>query len=255
MAELEAPFREAIKSRKLGMLQPRGAGGDGHAGREADGRAEAAGQGLQTSLRVTWEEVAAAVAADPAVHRRREELKRAIDEIERTLPRPPAARDGPGRPQVEGRRRDLRPASRRLPEPRPRVAPRPPGVILASQKGGSFARASIVPAGDKTGRRGALSRWLTRPDNPLTARVIVNRLWHHHFGRGIVASPSDFGVRGEPPSHPELLDWLAVRAGRQRLAAQADPSPDGDLGGLSPVEPGESRSGPPTIPRTRCSPG
>ena len=69
---------------------------------------------------------------------------------------------------------------------------------------------TIVPLPRSTGRRKALAGWLGQRDNPLTTRVLVNRLWQSHFGRGIVATPSDFGLTGEPPSHPELLDWLAT---------------------------------------------
>lgn len=70
-------------------------------------------------------------------------------------------------------------------------------------------------------RRIALARWLADPANPLTWRSIVNRVWHYHFGRGIVATPSDFGRMGAAPTHPDLLDWLAaeVRDGGGSLKA------------------------------------
>ena len=66
------------------------------------------------------------------------------------------------------------------------------------------------PDGRTSGRRLALAQWIASPQNPMTARVIVNRLWQKHFGRGIVATLENFGRMGEPPTHPELLDWMAA---------------------------------------------
>ncbi len=83
------------------------------------------------------------------------------------------------------------------------------------------ARISVPSGAQSTGRRTALAQWLTNPQNPLTARVMVNRLWHYHFGRGIVATPSDFGNMGDRPTNPSLLDWLAGEFVRQAWSFKA----------------------------------
>jgi hypothetical protein len=82
-----------------------------------------------------------------------------------------------------------------------RVGPRPLGVLLPPD-------APELPEGTKNPRT-ELAKWIANPDNPLTARVMVNRIWANHFGRGIVDTPNDFGRMGSRPTHPELLDYLA----------------------------------------------
>jgi hypothetical protein len=84
-----------------------------------------------------------------------------------------------------------------------------PGFVTVATSGNPPTE--MPPADGRTsGRRRALAEWIASPQNPLTARVIVNRIWHHHFGRGIVATLDNFGRMGDRPTHPELLDYLAV---------------------------------------------
>ncbi len=208
-AAIEAPYRQALKAQKQATLTPAERALLAIPAKDRTPAQRRMAEGLNSSLAVKWEEVAEAVAHDPGPFAEREAIKRQVDAIEKGLPRPPAhaqalvdqAAEAPetfilrrGRPDAPG----------------PRVEPHPPTALLGGRTAEAFPPDAIRPTAKTTGRRLALARWLTGPENPLTARVIVNRLWQGHFGRGIVATPSDFGVRGEAPSHPELLDWLAT---------------------------------------------
>ncbi len=131
--------------------------------------------------------------------------------------------------QLRAEAQKLEKALQAIPEPEKVYAilsdPKPP-IIKVQRRGNPEDEAQVVAPGafswakhasaafgdqntPEAQRRLALANWITHPDNPLTARVIVNRLWHHHFGQGLVNTPSDFGLGGTPPSHPELLDFLA----------------------------------------------
>jgi hypothetical protein len=91
----------------------------------------------------------------------------------------------------------------------PKEAVQPGGLSVLAASGQAVIFSEKDPDLSTSGRRLAFARWLTSGTNPLVARVLVNRVWLHHFGRGLVGTPSDFGAMGERPFHPELLDWIA----------------------------------------------
>ncbi|HEY2951693.1 MAG TPA: DUF1553 domain-containing protein, partial [Verrucomicrobiae bacterium] len=115
----------------------------------------------------------------------------------------PAAAGGPGPSLKRG-------TGARTPRPREPIQPEHADEASGRQHGLAPAGGTSAPLTADQQRRLALAQWIADPANPLPARVLVNRLWQYHFGEGLVSTPSDFGARSLPPSHPELLDWLAA---------------------------------------------
>ncbi len=174
----------------------------------------------------TWKEVEAASAID----RRIQDCERRIDEINTPIRKklvtslaPEAQREIAANQAVIDELRRAGPVVQRayyLNEPHPNA---PPTFLLIRGKAGQPGP-EVRPAvpevlgkqpnfpvpGHTSLRRLTLAQWLVSPENTLTARVIVNRVWQHHFGEGLVRTPSDFGVMGDKPTHPELLDWLTT---------------------------------------------
>ena len=138
--------------------------------------------------------------------RRHDEIQREIERVRRQMVPPLAIRAlwdiGRPSPTYILRRGEHN-------KPGDPVGPGVPSVLTDGRT--PFVVEPPFPEGTrKTGRRLAFARWLTQDDHPLTARVMANRIWHHHFGTGLVKDLGNFGVKGDRPSHPGLLDWLAT---------------------------------------------
>jgi hypothetical protein len=204
VAVLEAPYRNKLTEMKKAALEPMYREALAVAAEKRTPKQKELAEHAGILVKVTWDEVIAALTPEDKAKRRvwRDE----IHKLEAQLPPPAAAAWAVGDDEKV-----------------------PPTYLLkrgdtknkSTQVEPAFVRVLTEDRGDKPPgapqrlNRADLANWLTRADHPLTARVWVNRVWQHHFGRGLVATPNDFGARGQPPTHPELLDWLATELPRR----------------------------------------
>ncbi len=191
IADLDAPVRAKLGKEKREKLEPKYKEALDTPAEKRTAEQKTLAAQSNTLIKVSWDEVLAAMPPDDLA--KRVKLREQLHALEAQLPPPtPAAWaiENTGSAKTFVLRRGE--TSQKTLE----VQPGLPRVLVSGE----------TPA-PKTRRE--LADWLTKADHPLTARVIVNRLWQHHFGRGIVNTPNDFGARGEKPTHPELLDWLA----------------------------------------------
>jgi len=193
LAALEAPAREKLRRQKLAKLSP-----EARAAHETPPErrtTEQANVVLETAdmVEITDRELAKAFAGEAKARRQR--LLSQVNQLPHPAPLPTAMAlaqpSGPPSKTFILHRGDYN-------QPTEEVRPGFPAVLPP-----------VALSSRQQGRRAVLADWIANKDNPLTARVMVNRIWQHHFGTGLVSTPSDFGTHGQPPTHPELLDYLA----------------------------------------------
>ncbi len=189
---LEAPHRDRLKAEKTAALPEPAREALAVAEQKRTPAQKKLVAGVGDLIAVRWDELVAALPADQKA--RRAELRAQVRAIESERPPPPARAWAVEAGGMTPKTYVLKRGS--LARKGDVVTPGVPRAI---------ASANELP---KTRRE--LAAWLMRTDHPLTGRVMVNRIWHHLFGRGLVGTIHDFGTRGDPPTHPELLDWLAV---------------------------------------------
>jgi hypothetical protein len=198
VAKLDAPCKARLTESKKTRLEPLYREALTVDAKQRTPEQKKLAEHAQILVKVTWDEILNALT--PADLERRAALRAQIHALEAQMP-PPAPHAWAVQDQ------DKVPSTYLLHRGDPKrkdavIEPSFPRILDELPPKASSATGSRLD-------RVALARWLTRPDHPLTARVLVNRIWQQHFGRGLVGTPNDFGARGEPPTHPELLDWLA----------------------------------------------
>ncbi len=209
IAAIEKPYKERLTAQKRAKLETQYADALAKEEKLRTDEEKRLAKDAQRMLDVSWDELVASLS--PGDREKRAALRRQMHSIELYAPEPLP--------------RALAVADKLNPIPPMHVLkggdPHRLGAevqpaflsVLSPNESSQAEEIKPVQRGEfkSMGRRLALARWLTQPDHPLTARVMMNRLWHYHFGRGIVATPNDFGRNGQQPTHPELLDWLATQ--------------------------------------------
>ncbi len=208
IAAIEKPYKDRLTAGKRAKLEPQYANVLAKDEKQRTDEEKRLAKDAQRMIDVSWDELVAVLT--PEDREKRAALRRQIHKIELYEPEPlpkalsvaDALTPTPTMHLLKGG------DPHRLGD---EVGPEFPSVLLPKDSPTSPEIRPIQQGEFKsTGRRAALAHWLTQPDHPLTARVMMNRLWHYHFGRGIVATPNDLGRNGRQPTHPELLDWLSV---------------------------------------------
>lgn len=197
---IEAPIRRRLYDEKFAKLSEDAQAA--HRVPKEKRTSEQLGTVLETSPQLAVSDTEVVRALTPVERDRRDQL---VAELKReprapALPMAPALRNAPGavpKTFILARGDYLQPGKE--------VVPDTPAILSSAR----YSPNEVNGTAQVRKSRAGLAHWMASPDNPLTARVLVNRVWQHHFGRGLVSTPGDFGTRGKPPSHPELLDWLA----------------------------------------------
>jgi len=214
IAAIEKPYKEKLEAEKLKQLEPVYTQALAKEPQQRSEEEKRLAREAKRMAEVKWDELLAALS--PADRERRAGLRKQMHAIDLYAPEPlPAALTVTDKLKPVPAMHILKGGD--VHRVGAAVQPRFPSVLLPPEapplqwiapvrSSQSQGEGQIV----STGRRLTLARWLMQKEHPLTARVMMNRLWHHHFGRGIVATPNDFGRNGQPPTHPELLDWLAT---------------------------------------------